>query len=235
MLCTIITGDAALNGLEKTVEDFTASSDTLSFTNNVWPKQVGSGLTFELTEPGIWSANDLRKFIESSANRFLRLASDLGVNYAVEETIGAVTGVVDLPANVLKFVDPQIKIDGKVAAIISPDRASQLDDDPFINPTTGEPIGHFLGRSSASTDVGRFKFKPATNASVIFNFIPIASFDNNGAWKVPEEAWEAIQYLAVSEALLANERPDLSGQWERKALMYLPKQKDMRKEEDATE
>ena len=210
MDCTLL--DGALSGLKKYVEDFTASSDTLTFTNNAWPARVATGVLFELTERGIWDGADLRRIIAGAANRFLRLVSDLGVNYAVEETIGAVSGIVDLPVNVLKFVPPVVVIDGNEAAVIDPKRLSALDDDPFIDPVNGDPIGGFLPRDDSTKNVGRFKFKPATNASCVWNFVPIASFDSSGNWKVPEEAWEPIIFMTVSDALLANERADLAQQ-----------------------
>lgn len=227
MDCIILSG--ALDGHKRVVEDFTESSNTLHFTNNPFIDEVAASVDFELIERGIWAGDDLKIFIEQAANWFLRRATDLNVNYTVQETIGSVLGVCDLPANVLKFVHPIVTIDGNVAAIISPNRASQFDDDPFIDSANGDPIAYFIGRANSTKNIGRLKHKPATNASCIYNFVPVASFDDNGTWKVPEECWDAIQALATGLALRANERNDLAQTWIQQGLSYLPPEKNIEK------
>lgn len=225
MDCTIITGQAALNGLKKVVEDFTASSDTLTFTNNVWPVQVANSVTFELTEKGIWAADDLRKFMEMAANWFLRRAFDLNVNFTVQEDISGTSGIASLPANVMKFVEPIVKINDIVAAIISPDRAAVFDDDAFIDATNGDFIAYFWGRASSSANVGQLIYKPATNQTCTFNFVPLASFDTDGAWKPPNETWDAIAMITAGLALQANERTDLGNTWIQQGFSFLPSDK----------
>ena len=222
MDCTIITGITALNGLTKNVENFIDSSGTLEFTNNVWPLKVTSGATFELTEKGIWNTEDLRHFIVNAANWFLRKAMDLNVNYTVREDISGTSGVANLPTDVMKFIEPIVKIDGEVAAIISPDRAAAFDDDPYIDSTNGSFMAYFYGRSSSSTNIGQLIYKPATNKTCAFNFVPRASFTTAGAWKVPEETWDAIAMIAAGIALQANERTDLGNTWIQQGFSFLP-------------
>ena len=221
--CTIIAGDTALNGQKRVVEDFTASNDTLDFTNNVWPKQVGNGLTFELTEPGIWAGDDLRRFIEEAANIYLKAApDDVLLNYRFAEDIGSVTGLVDLPNNVLKFVDPIVEIGGRPAAIISPGRALAFDNDPYIPATPGSFLAYFDSRITTTKEIGRLKHKPATNATCTFHYIPVASFDNDGAWQIDEGLWEDIVLISTFLALMANERPDLANNWIQTIAMNFP-------------
>jgi len=222
MDCTIITGITALNGLTKSVENFIDSSGTLEFTNNVWPLKVTSGATIELTEKGIWNAEDLRQFIVNAANWFLRKAMDLNVNYTVREDVSGTSGVVNLPANVMKFIEPIVKIDGEVAAIISPDRAAAFDDDAFIDATNGSFMAYFYGRSGSGTSIGQLFYKPATNKTATFNFVPVASFTTGGAWQVPEETWDAIAMIAAGLALQANERVDLGSVWVQQGFSFLP-------------
>ncbi len=224
-ICKILDGTAA--GLKRVVEDFTASIDTLTFTNNAFPLQIASGVKFELYEPGVWEGDDLKKYIEQAANLFLRKATDLNANFTVRETVAGVAGVCNLPANVLKFVDPIVKINSKVAAIISPNRAAQFDNDPYINATTGTPIAYFYGRSGSTTNIGQLIYKPATNVNCVFNFVPVASFDTDGAWKVPEEAWEPIQFIATGLALQASERSDLAQTWISLGMAVLSKEQEL--------
>lgn len=226
-ICKVLDGNAA--GLKKTVEDFTASSDTLSFTNNPFPRRILSGVAFELYEPGIWDGDDLKKYIELAANLFLRKATDLNVNYTVRETIGGLLGVCDLPANVLKFVDPIVKIGGKVAAIIPPNRAAQYDNDPYIDPVNGTPFAYFYGREDSDETVGQLIYKPSTNASCVFNYVPVAVFDTDGTWDVPNEAWDPIVSWATGLALQASERVDLGNSWINMALAVLPGEKELEK------
>jgi len=225
MNCTIITGITNLNGLTKSVENFIDSSGTLEFTNNVWPLKVTSGATFSLTEKGIWHAEDLRQYIVTAANWFLRKASDLNVNYTVREDVSGTSGVSNLPANVMKFVEPIVKIGGEVAAIISPDRAAAFDDDAFIDATNGSFMAYFWGRSSSATSIGQLIYKPATNKTLTFNFVPLAVFTTADAWKVPDETWDAIAMVAAGLALQANERPDLGNTWIQQGFSFLPGEK----------
>lgn len=228
-ICHLLSGTYA--GQKRHVEDFVSATGQLSFTNNPWPLKVATGIEFELIEDGIWQGDDLKRFIEQAGNWILRKASDLNINFTVRQIIGSASGVCELPGNVLKFVDPIVKIDGKVATIIPPHRASQFDDDPFIDAVNGDPIAYFWGRSTSSKNVGQLIHKPATNASCEFNFVPVASFDTDGAWKVPEEAWDAISQLATGLALQANERPDLAKSWIQMAFGILPREKDLKLEE----
>jgi hypothetical protein len=222
--------DGAMAGIDRESQDFTESSTTLSFANNAFPDQVANGVAFELTEKAIWKGTDLKKYIEQAANWFLRQAKDLNANYTVQESASSLSGVASLPDNVLKFVAPIVTVNGNVAAIIPPEEMQQFDDDPFIDDTNGDPIGFFDGRSSASANVGQFKHKPATNATCVFRFVPRATFDVEGAWKVPEEAWEPIAFIATGLALVANERPDLGGQWLSLGVAMMPEQKDLLKQ-----
>lgn len=222
---TVLAGDADLNGLKRVVEDFAASSDTATLTNNPFPKQVGNGLTIRLSEPGIWGIDDLKRYIVQAANYFLRKAVDLNVNYTIRETIGGVLGVCDLPDSVMKFVQPIAKLDGVVVSFLSPNRAAMLDENPYLNVTAGTPIGYFVGRESDSEVVGQLLYKPAVNGNIVFNYVPVALFDTTDNWKVPDEAWDAISAIATGYALQANERPDLANMWIRMGLGYLPQEK----------
>jgi len=224
MVCHILSGDNI--GLKKTVEDFTASTDTLTFTNNVWPAQVATTVDFELFEPGIWDGDDLKRIIEKAANTFLRLApDDMLQNYVLQGDSSSTSGLCTLPSKMLKLVHPHVLVNDKPCAVISPNRASQFDRDPYIPSTPGNNfIGYFLGRSAPSVQVGQFKHKPATEATVTFNYVPVASFNTAGTWEIDEAIWEPIEFLATSIALAANEQTDLANYWQEKALFFLPEQ-----------
>jgi hypothetical protein len=222
--CVLSTGEV------KKVEDFTASTDTLTFTNNPFPKQVGSGVSFELFEPGTWRGDDLKRFIEQAGRVFTRIApDDILRNFAVRESKAGSLGTINLPSEVLRFVEPILLINGKKVDILPPEEASYLTEGAFIDPTDGAFIGYFAGRQSSSQNVGQFKYKPAVNQSGTWHFVPRPSFDTSGNWKVPEELWEPIIFIATNLALLANEMIELAAGWERQAMSYLPKQAETEK------
>ncbi|MFQ5770047.1 MAG: hypothetical protein ACE5HX_05900 [bacterium] len=226
--CTILSGASAiLIGTTKKVEDFQATTNKLFFTNNPFVAQVPNGATIELTEPAVWTGQDLKKYIEQAANWFLRQANDLNANYAVQETIAGTAGLVNLPANILKFMEPFVSVSNIPVTIIEPDEADWFND-PYRN-SNSQYIGYFLGRASSSTAIGRLRYHPTNNVNFVFNFVPRASFDVNGTWSVPEEAWDMIAMLATGIALIANESQNLAANWLQLAVAHLPKQKDLLK------
>lgn len=204
------------------VSDFT--SGTLTFGVKAWSTKIASGTAFELFEPGTWRGDDLKRFIEQGANEFLRLCpKDLLNNYKVREIIGGVLGALDCPANVLRYVEPILRINGQKVDILAPERASYLEEAAFIDPTSGSYIGYFAGRADADDDVGQFFYKPATNQDGVWHYVPRAQFASDGSWKVPEELWEPVGFMATAVALLANEMFEEGRAWRAKVNSYLPK------------
>lgn len=209
---------------ERRVVDFTASTDTLDFTGNVWDRRIVTNDVIELFEPGSWRGDDVKRALEDGANWFLRLAPvDLLRNYAVRETIGGVAGTLDCPANVVKYVEPILTIEGKKVDILDPNEESYLTEGAYIE-TDGSYIGYYAGRSSAAADVGQFLYRPPNNQNGVWHFVPKAAFASDNSWKVPEELWEPVAFAAAMLLLLSNERSDLAEGWERQVFKYLPKQ-----------
>lgn len=215
-----------LTGELRTVEDFTASNDTLDYTSKPFPFQVLSGTIFELSQRGTWRSDDLKRFLIQAAKAFVRIApNDILVNFAVREIITSTSGVVKIPANNMRFVEPIVLIDGLKVDVLEPEESSYLTEGAFIDSTNGRYIGYFQGRALSANDVGQFKFSPAHNKDCEFHFIPVPSFDSSGNWKVPEEIWGPIVYGTTQIALAANERIELAANWDKRMLRFLPGKK----------
>lgn len=213
-----ITSSGFAEGAERIVEDFTSSSGTLTFTNNVFPIQIGSGVDFELFEKGSWSGSDIEQALLDSINFVAALLpKEVLEDYVVTETVGSVNGVADPPTNALDI--HHITINGKPAVPISSKRYRRLisGQDSYLS-TTGNTrfLYFFEGKDS---DDGQLRFAPAANWDVTYHKVPLlTAFDSSGNTSFPDKFFEPVIFYAVSILWDQNESPDLARIWESRAM-----------------
>lgn len=208
---TILTSGAS-EGARRLTED-SAASGTLTFTNNAFPKQVASSVTYELGEIGAWSSRDLRQYLIEGIN-FLAGALPKAVlrDYLRKQAVSSVNGVATLPTGIIDL--HYLDINGKPAIPVPVERASRLisGEDTFANPTTVEAyLYHIRG---ASTTAAELYHAPAVNATVNVHYIPhFSDFDSSGNTTWPVELWDAAIHYAAGLAWAQNEEPELHNLW----------------------
>lgn len=218
--CLVSCLDGSFEGSERIVEDFTASSDTLTFTNNVFPGQVLSGTSIEITERGTWTGRTIEQALKDSINFIASIVPKafLASNgYVFAETVGSVAGVAAPPANALDI--HHITINGKPAVPVPVERIRRLisGQDSYLDPVgTTRYLYVFEGKDADESQLRHF---PASNASVVYHKVPLfTDFDSNGATSFPDTLFSAVVYYATGILWDINESADLAQKWEKRAL-----------------
>lgn len=210
-VATILNGNE--EGQSRIVEDFTASTDTLAFTNNPFKVQVGSGVIMELTEGGIWSGQDLKQALVDAINELAgALPKAVLRNYIVKETVGSVNGIAAPPQNAIDL--HHVEINSKPAIPVPPREMNRMisGQDAFLNPTTSNRYLYLW--EGKDNDQGQLRHAPAVNASVVYHKVPLMTeFDENGATLWPKELHQAAEILATANLWLINEDAQLYELW----------------------
>lgn len=219
-VCKILSGNA--EGAERVIEDFANSTGTLTFTNNVFPIQIASGVSIELFEKGTWSGADVEQALLDSINFIAALLpKEVLEDYIVTETVGSVNGVADPPTSALDI--HHVTINGKPAVPVSSKRFRRLisGQDSYLS-TTGNTrfLYFFRGKNTTS---GELVYAPSANHSVVYHKVPIATaWDSSGNLNgFPDKFWEPVVYYAVSLLWDQNETPELARVWESRSMDYL--------------
>lgn len=210
-LATILSGDE--EGQSRIVEDFTASSDTLLFTNNPFKTQVGSGVAIELTEGGIWTGQDLKQALIDAINELAgALPKAVLRNYIVRQTVGSVNGIASPPQNAIDL--HHVEINSKPAIPVPPREMNRLinGQDAFLNPTTSNRYLYLW--EGKNTTQGQLRHAPAVNAQVVYHKVPMMTgFESDGSTSWPTELHQAAEILATANLWLINEDAQLYELW----------------------
>lgn len=219
--CVLLDGDA--EGAERTVEDFTAGSGTLLFTNNAFPIQVASGTTFELHEKGSWSGRDLKQWLIDSINLLAGvLPKALLRSYLRPATLTTASdgtvSLADLPMIDIHF----ILINGKPAVELPPERISRITsgNDTFLSSSsTGRYFFYFRGKE---TNVAELVISPAVGTTVKIHHVPLmTAFETDGSTYFPNEFFDGVVLDTVATAWEQNENPALAKVWRDKRDIWL--------------
>ncbi len=217
--CRILTGNA--EGAERIVEDFTNSSGTLTFTNNVFPIQIASGVSIELFEEGSWSGSTIEQALLDSINFIAALLpKEVLEDYIVTETVGSVNGVADPPTNALDI--HHVTINGKPASPVSPKRYRRLisGQDSFLSPTSNTRFLYFFEGKDSNN--GQLCFAPAANHSVTYHKVPLlTAFDSSGNTSFPDKFFEPVVYYCCALLFDQNENSEQARIWESRSMDYL--------------
>lgn len=215
----ILSGNA--EGQERTVEDFANSTGTLTFTNNVFPVQIDSGVSIEIFEVGSWSGSSIEQALLDSINYVAALVPKEALeDYIVTETVGAVSGVADPPTSALDI--HHITINGKPAVPISSKRYRRIisGQDSYLNPVgTTRYLYFFSGKDSTN---GQLRFAPSGSFDVVYHKTPIAAWNSDGdITNFPDKLWQAVVCYSCSLLWDAAEDYDAARIWGSRTLDYL--------------
>lgn len=206
--CEVTILDGVCEGQVRTVEDFTSSTGTLTFTNNVFPKQVVSGVSFEITERGTWTGRAIKQWLLDAINFLAGVLPKkvLGEYILVTSVTPSSNGFANFPANALDILG--IDINDKPAVEIPFEERSRFDDDAYIDPVSDDSFVYCVeGGSSA----GQIHFKPEVNATVRFHYVPLmTAFLSSGNTNFPAQFHSTVVIYTAGIAWLQNERPDLA-------------------------
>jgi hypothetical protein len=201
------------SGQSRKVEDFTATTDTLSFTNDPWPTMVASGVTFELAEAGVFSHYQLKQYLIQAINFMAGLLPKTVLrNYIRKAPYTSSSGAVAIDINAVDI--HMILINGKPGIQIPPERNYRMlsGKDAFLEPTTSDRYLYYFRGASASAS--ELVHAPAVSASIAVHYIPnMTDFESDGSTTWPRELWPPAINYATGLALLANEDVGLAQGW----------------------
>lgn len=219
--CIVRILDGNAEGAERLVEDFTNSTGTLTFTNNVFPIQIASGTGFEIGEVGSWSSSTIEQALLDSINFIAALLpKEVLEDYIVTETVGSVNGVADPPTGALDI--HHITINGKPAVPVSSKRYRRLisGQDSFLSSTSNTRFLYFFRGKDSSN--GELVFAPAANHSVTYHKTPLATaFDSSGNISFPDKFFEPVVLYTVAMLFDQNENSEQARIWESRAMDHL--------------
>lgn len=200
------------------MEDFTASSDTLTFTNDPWPATIVSGTEFEIAEAGVFKHYALKQYLIQAINFMAGILPKTVLrNYVRMASFSSTTGVIAITTNMIDL--HFVTINNKVAVQIPPERAYRLQSgkDAFLqaNDGTSRYLYYFRGNSTTASELVH---APATNATVRVHYIPVMTdFESDSSTYWPRELWDCAVHYATGLALQANEDLQLAQSWFLKA------------------
>jgi len=194
------------------VEDF--STNTLTFTDDPWPKKIVTNDIFELYEPGTWRGDHLREHILNAGAIFIRTApEDILRDFSTVVNGVGVKGVADIPAGIIRYGKPQVKIDNKKCYVVPRSKAAYLDEAAYLD-NSDSYVGYFAGGK-------KFNFAPKDSVDVDFTVYIKPTFNTTDNWLLLNQTDEAVAFIATQLALQANELISLKKGWEQAALAFL--------------
>lgn len=220
-ICVVLDGDA--EGAERVVEDFTAGTGVLTFTNNPFPIQIAAGTTFELHEKGTWSGRDLKQWLIDSINLLAGiLPKALLRSYLRSATLTTASdgtvSLADLPMIDIHY----ITINSKPGVELPPERISRTlsGNDTFLaSSNTGRYFYSFRGRS---TSIAELIISPAIETTVKIHHVPLmTAFESDGSTYFPVEFFDGVVLDTVATAWEHNENPALAKAWRDKRDIWL--------------
>ncbi len=192
---------------EVLVSGFTSATGTYTFAESIGT-QVQSGVPYEVFEKGIFTDVAIIDWLNAELAAVPTYLNDDALVHIIKKTtMSGTSGVASLPADALKIIS--VEINGRVAALLSPDEKNRFSDDPWIPAVSGTNyVAIFTGSTGVDSNnlYGRLEYKPNDNATVTYTIIPkLPDISDSQTFTAPEWLFDILALGATARAFLASE------------------------------
>lgn len=200
-----ITSGTFVNSGLSLITDFVSTTGTVTIDADLGG-QIGSGVTYRITEQGIYTDSYILQLLNNALNSLPLWLSDYHLKVAQKKAVTTgVSGVTTIPEDLIYHF--RIDVNDRRASVLENNQYKKFREDPFLF-DSNNPVVIFTGETSVDSNnqFGRLEYRPDNNVNIQWYYLPrLSDVNESSNIQLPTYLDYLITLDATQRALEASE------------------------------